>query len=368
MEVGIVTERLDRSKRGGLENYTKLLIENILKNKNGHNISLIHYRKYSDPLYSKAKEIIIPLRLIPPRKVISNIMASHYLNEIEVLHIPVPTTSENTLFLLHDAKKVLTIHDLRYFSQYQSLKMNPNLKEWFYAKPWKLTLQLIKNRIDRVIAVSKSTKRDILKYLKIPEEKIRVIYEAPDEKFRRISVEIPNYIDSPFILSNNIDSTLIEIYHKLRKKGLKHKLVVFGMRKAYMNKLGRMFEELNLYKDIILAGYVSDEELVKLYNTASLFIRNFQYEGFGLPPLEAMACGCPVVASNIGALPEVIGDAGILAKPYGIDEWVEAMYEVLTNEGLRQDLIKKGLKRAKMFSWEKAAEETYKVYEEVYAQ
>lgn len=368
MKVGIITERLDYSKKGGLENYTRLLVENILnfENKNKHDVSLIHYKKCPDPIYSKAKEIIIPLRSIPPRRAISNMTASPYLHEINVLHIPVPTTSENTLFLLHGAKKVLTIHDLHYFIHNFGPTLYQNPTEWFYVKLWKLTLQLIKNRIDMVIAVSESTKKDIMKYLEIPEEKIRVIHEAPDEKFRPINAEIPNNINSSFILSNNVHPALIRIYHKLQKTGIKHKLVVFRMRKPYMNRLEEIVKELNMQKDVIFAGYVSDEDLIKLYNTASLFIRQVQYEGFGLPPLEAMACGCPVIASNVASLPEVVGDAGILVDPRDTDGWVKAMYEVLMDEGLRQEMIKKGLKRTKMFSWEKTAKETYKVYEEVY--
>lgn len=123
---------------------------------------------------------------------------------------------------------------------------------------------------------------------------------------------------------------------------------------------------LNLQKDVIFSDYVPDEYLTLLYNAADLFVYPSLYEGFGLPPLEAMACGTPVITSNTSSLPEVVGDAGVMIDPYDVDGLAKAMFEVLTNEGLREDMRKKGLKRAKLFSWEKTAKETLKIYEEVY--
>lgn len=359
MKVGIVTELLDHQRKGGLENYVKSLAKNILEIRNEKDIiAFIRYNKKSaDPIYSKAEEIVLSSRSPLPKSIL-NIISSSRLDGTDVLHIPAPTISDNILFLLNDYKKILTIHDLRYF-HHKFITSNERL----YAQLWKISLQYVKGKIDRVIAVSENTKKEVMKFLKFPEERVRVIYEAPDEKFRQLATENPDYIDAPFILSNNVNLPLIKIYHKLKTMGIKHKLVVNrGLYTQFKNAI----ERANLQKDIVIVGYVPDEELVRLYNTADLYARQVQYEGFGLPPLEAMACGCPVIASNVASLPEVIGDAGILVTPHDIDGWTKAMYEVLTNEGLRQDLIKKGLKRTKMFSWEKAAEETYKVYEEVY--
>ncbi len=138
------------------------------------------------------------------------------------------------------------------------------------------------------------------------------------------------------------------------------------MREYGYENAKEMVKKLGLEKEVIFAGYVSDDELVKLYNTADLYLRLPLVETFGIPPLEAMACGCPVVTTNVGSLPEIVGDAGILKNPDDIDGIVKAVHEVLMNEGLREDMIKRGLERAKMFSWEKTAKETMKVYEEVY--
>jgi glycosyltransferase involved in cell wall biosynthesis len=118
-------------------------------------------------------------------------------------------------------------------------------------------------------------------------------------------------------------------------------------------------------KNIIFSGYIPDDELIRLYSEAKLFVYPSYYEGFGLPPLEAMACGCPVVVSNVASLPEVCGNAAQYVDPDNIEGIAEGIHKVLTDEPLRQSMMEKGLERAKLFSWEKAAKEHIKVFEEV---
>lgn len=116
---------------------------------------------------------------------------------------------------------------------------------------------------------------------------------------------------------------------------------------------------------IVFTGYVAEEDLPAYYSSAECFILPSLYEGFGFPPLEAMAYGCPVIVSNVASLPEVTGEAAIKVDPHDTDGIASAIREVLTNENLRRELVSRGLKRASQFSWEKAAEETLKVYESV---
>jgi glycosyltransferase involved in cell wall biosynthesis len=289
-------------------------------------------------------------------------------NEIDLVHNPSPTPFHNPLFLQKGFKKVMTIHDLYKFLPSFQTKIYNNPKIWTHNMLWRSTLFAIRERVDKFIAVSENTKKDMIKFLKIPEDRIEIIYSAPHERFKQVGMEIPEYINSPFILSDNIRTDIIEMYYGLRKRGVEIKLVIFGtgnVNPLQRAKLEKMMEELGLEKEIIFAGRVSDEELLRLYNTAELYIRPSWYEGFGLPPLEAMACGCPVIVSNVGALPEVVGDAGILANPHNINEWTDSMYEILTDEGLREDIVSRGLERAKMFSWKKTAKETIAVYESV---
>ena len=158
---------------------------------------------------------------------------------------------------------------------------------------------------------------------------------------------------------------LLQAFNKLKKRGIKHKLVIAGKKDQRYEQVLKTLNELNLGGEVIFTGYVPEEDLPKLYNAADLFVYPSLYEGFGLPILEAMACGTPVVASNVSSLPEVAGDAGLLVNPQDVDALTNAMYKVLTDDKLKESLIDKGLERAKFFSWEKTARETLEVYKEV---
>ena len=205
-----------------------------------------------------------------------------------------------------------------------------------------------------------------------------MVYNGKNERFKPLNqkevaeVKQKYNLDFPFILfvgvlqpRKNIP-TLIKAYYKLKKEGIKDKLVITGGKGWQYKEIFETVERLNLQKEVIFTGHIPDDDLPKLYNAADLFAFPSLYEGFGIPPLEAMACGIPVITSNTGSLPEVVGDAGIMVDPYDIDGLAKAMYEVLNNEGLKEEMVKKGLERAKMFSWKKCAKEVLDVYEEAY--
>jgi len=148
--------------------------------------------------------------------------------------------------------------------------------------------------------------------------------------------------------------------------GVKSKLILIGSLGYGSEEILKTVEELGLSKHVIFLGYVPDQDLIKFYNTADLFVFPSLYEGFGLPPLEAMACGCPVITSNTSSLPEVVGNAGFTLDPVDYDSFAEAMYQILTSETLKNEMRDKSLERAKMFTWDKTASETWKVYEQVF--
>ena len=230
---------------------------------------------------------------------------------------------------------------------------------------------------DKIIAISQNTKDDLIKHFNIPEEKIRVIYLAANKSYKLLpneeinKIKIKYNLNYSFILyvgtlepRKNI-VRLIEAFYKARNENsINHKLVFTGRKGWKYENIFNKIKELNLEKDIIFTGYVSDEDLPALYNTADLFVYPSIYEGFGLPPLEAMACGTPVITSNVSSLPEVVGNAGIMVNPYNVNELADKITEVLTNEELKKELSQKGLERAKLFSWEKCAKETMEVFEE----
>lgn len=376
VNVCIATDVYDFEKnKVGVAQYVRRLINAIKKviekEKVDLNLYLIHYFKYEDNLYKRTKEIICPLLPFIPRKAFTILFkAPKLLDEynINVFHLPAPNPLENFYFLLKGKfKKILTVHDLYLFFSFLRTKYPlPNPLKFLHDISWKPSLTMIKDKVNLFIAVSNNTKKDLIKLLKIPEEKIRVIYEAPAEIFKPLKIKY-NPIGEPYILTNTLTQEIIIAYYKLKKMDIDHKLVYFGKNtwQSIPKSIKDIIYKYGLYKDILILGYVSEQELVRLYNCADIFIRPSYYEGFGLPVLEAMACGCPVIASNVGSLPEIVGRNGILLNPYDTDAWAYAMYTLITDRMLRKKLSRAGINRAKEFSWEKTAKETIKCYEEL---
>ena len=233
-----------------------------------------------------------------------------------------------------------------------------------------------------IITISKSTKKDLMKYFSIPEKRIEVIYPGIDHKKFHPNVNSQALIKK-YNLSNqkiilHISSgtprknflSIIKAFHILKNKyNLRNIKLIKAGKYQYQRdrkKSLELIKQLNLNKDIIILDYISDIDLPKFYNISDVFVFPSFYEGFGLPPLEAMACGCPVITSNVSSLPEFVSDAGIMVNPLNIDELANKIYEVLTNYKLRKKMIKDGLKRAKFFTWEKTAEKTLQIYNKVY--
>ncbi len=376
INVCIATDVYDFEKnKVGVAQYVKRLINTmkkvIEKEKVDLNIYLIHYFKYEDNLYKGTKEIICPLLPFIPRKAFTILFKAPKLLDkynIDVFHLPAPNPLENFYFLLKGKfKKILTVHDLYLFFSFLRTKYPlPNPLKFLHDISWKPSLAMIKDKVDLFIAVSNNTKKDLIRLLKIPEEKIRVVYEAQAEIFKPLKIK-NNPIGQPYILTNTLTQEIIIAYYKLKKMGVDHKLVYFGKNtwRSIPRNIKDIINKYNLYKDILILGYVPEQELVRLYNCADIFIRPSYYEGFGLPVLEAMACGCPVIASNVGSLPEIVGKNGILLNPYDTNAWAYAMYTLVTDRMLRKKLSRAGINRAKEFSWEKTAKETIKCYEEL---
>lgn len=369
MEIGITTDIVDSVKyHKGVANYIKYLVQNFAESQNKHDYHLIHFQRNPTALYQLGlKEIIVPSFFSSePSKLLANsIRAKKLLKDLDVIHTTAPRLVQFPLYSVPNTKKVMTVHAMDlYIPPWLRAKFHKKPRAWLQQKLFTLYFSKVENKIDAYITVSHFLKEELTKNMGIAEEKVFPIHLAADEKFKRMNFEKP----FDFFLSDTPTPELIKMFYKLKNNGIKHKLVVFSMRGFGYEKAKEMVGRLDLQKDCYFKGYVPDHELVKLYNTADAYVRLAGYEGFGLPPIEAMACGCPVVTTNVGSLPEVIGDAGIMRNLYDTEGITEAIYEVLTNEGFRDEMTKRGLKRAKMFSWENTAEETMKVYEEVHNQ
>ena len=288
-------------------------------------------------------------------------------SKVDILHQPCFSAP-----LFYRGKVVVTCHDLIAVFFPQNIPVASRL----YFSKW---MPFSYRRADEIIAISENTKKDIMSLLKIPTEKIRVIYEAAGPEFclvkdkKLLAETCRKYkIDSPFILHvgtieprKNLEF-LVRAYSAVAQNSrIKEKLVITGKKGWYYEGLFKLVEKLGLQNKVIFTGYVEDEDMPALYNAASLFTFPSLYEGFALPPLEAMACGTPVISSNTSSLPEVVGSAGILLPPKDISSWSASITEVLRFGSLRQELKQKSLRQAKKFSWEKTAQQTVDVYREV---
>ena len=306
--------------------------------------------------YSIAEQFAIPMAL--RREAADLFHAPHY-----VLPPLTPCTS------------VVTIHDCIHlrFPQYLPSKLG-----YAYARGqmWTAT-----HRAARVITVSEASKRDILRYFRVPESRIDVIYNAIDDRFWQeppadevARVRERYRLTDPFILyAGNIKphknlERLIQSFHLLRQGSPELRdvqLLIIGDEISKYATLRRAVHSHKLHMHVRFFGFVSDQTLAALYRLADAFVFPSLYEGFGLPPLEAMASGTPVITSNVSSRPEVVGDAALMIDPYEPEAIADAMRRVLTDAGLRGELRRKGLLRAREFSWERSIARVREIYAEV---
>ena len=286
-------------------------------------------------------------------------------NRLDLFHY-----TDHALSLIHRVRPtIITVHDIAYIRF-------PNLLNKSRRIYKKNILKISIRKADIIVADSHSTKRDIIEYFGVEDEKIKVVHLGVESRFRPIeNVEeyrLRNNLPSKMILNvgtleprKNV-VTLIKVFKELRGKGFEdYKLVIAGDKGWLYEQIFKEVEHSGLKQEILFRGVVSDEDLPMLYNCAGIFVYPSLYEGFGLPPLEAMACGIPVITSNTSSLPEVIGDVGIMVDPTDEKSLCDAMYSVLTNKELWQHMSNKGLLRSKMFSWERSAQEILKIYDEI---
>jgi len=287
------------------------------------------------------------------------------LNKLDVLHSCVSAVP-----IFARMKTVLTVYDLMYL-------ILPETQTRLYRFYWTIFLPLSLKIARKVIAISESTKMDIIKRYHIPEEKVHVVYPyvspffIPTNQCRKVltKYQIPDkyilYVGTIERRKNLL--TLIKAFALAKKQGsIKHKLVLVGRKEVrYSSFLEKFITDLKLGKDVIWCGYVPDEDLPALYSSADLFVYISLYEGFGLPVLEAMACGTPVLTSNVSSLPEIVGDMGIMVAPNDVEMIAYEMTRILKDRFLHEKLAKRGIEQATKFSAEKSIRQIINLYYEV---
>lgn len=346
----------------GIGTYLKNMIPNLIGNYSLAllgNTKILQSFEWSDktsifsadyPIYSISEQINLP-RCIPKSKIF---LSPHY-------NIP--------LRKILAERRVVIIHDVNHLTKLNEISIVKKM----YAR-YMLSAALKKS--DKVITDSNFSKSEIKKYLSAKEEDIKVVYCSIDgDSIKKISDKIdinvfrkkyklPKdyflYVGSIKPHKNLILS--LKAFKILREEYSKYKLVLIGVKpdEFYKNE-----ELIGLRDNVIVPGYIPDNEMPAVYKDAFCLVFPSMYEGFGLPPLEAMSCECPVITSNAASLPEVCGDAAIYFNPFNVDEFVGAMKQIIEDENLAVSLKKKGLENIKRFSWNNFSSNLKKEFDEL---
>ena len=301
-----------------------------------------------------SRYIDYPLKTLPYKNDFNHIIDHSYSHLVQLLD------PERCIVTVHDLIPILAWNG---FIPSMKLNHRPLLFEYscFFLK-----------KVKKIIAVSQSTKNDLINQLDISEDKIQVIHNGVHNYFRPLlnKEEIKNnnnlFRDEYFniLIIGNSDyknnKTAFEVVEIL-EKGYHLKIQLLCLGNDYdafklISSQHKLSTKPRFFCDL------SSESVVELYNSSDCLFFPSLYEGFGFPPLEAMSCGVPVVSSNVASLPEIVGNAGLLADPCDKDAFVFHIYNVLTNNELKSDLIKKGLEKSSSFSWQKAATSTLELY------
>jgi glycosyltransferase involved in cell wall biosynthesis len=280
--------------------------------------------------------------------------------------------TDHLLPSLHHTRSVFTLHDL-----------TPLIFPTAHTRLNRHYLQLMLPRFlretDMIVAVSEATRRDVLARFSLPPQRVRVVHHGVNAHFKAVSPEAGRQMRDKYRLPDRYILSvgtieprknlivLLEALHVLQQHDPELQLVIAGKRGWHSEPFFERLETLGLTDQVRLLGFVPDEELPTLYSLAEVFAFPSIYEGFGLPVLEAMACGAPVVCSNTSSLPEVARDAALLIAPEDGRGWIAALQQVLDNASLRTDLQQRGLRQAARFTWTQTAQQTLALYREVMA-
>jgi len=366
MHVGIDASRIAFDERSGTENYTLRLIEAIAKidNKNRYTLYFNRLPKYFEVTQENVSTRYIPLTYLWTQ---GRLAIECLIKPPDILFVPahtIPLIRRPTL------KTVVTVHDLgaEYLEAYHKFPQRVYLN-------W--STEYIAKHATHIIAVSKSTKKDLTTTLKVPSNRITVVHEGLDKSFfsKKGDREIRNVKlkygikDNYFLFVGTIQprknlANLIEAFAKLSNPSVD--LVLVGKPGWLYDEIYKAPKKHKVEGNVKFLGFADQEDLPALYSGCTAFVLPSLYEGFGLPVLEAMACGAPVLTAKSSSLPEVSGGHALLVNPNDINDIAYNMNRLLKDEQLRWKLSASGEEWSRGFSWEKTAEETIKVFEKVF--
>lgn len=363
-----IDARLTYHQRAGIGRYTLFLLDELAKLDQENQYTIFQHRRDREPLISapnfQRKTIFAPVHSPLEQPLL---MAELFLQKLDLIH-----STDFIPPLYSKVSSIITVHDLAFLRWPHFLTKD---HATYYSQ-----IDRGVRHAQHIIVPSHSTKNDVIGQLGVPESKISVIYEAAASLYQPLPIEetraavaarfgIPtNYI---FFISTieprkNIGGLLRAFHHLRTKYNLTDTALVLAGKQGWLyEQVYESVEKLGLQDSTFFVGRVSDEELHQLYVGARCHVHPAFYEGFGLPPLEAMACGTPTLVSNTSSLPEVVGDAALTFDPNDWEEMAVAIRRLLTDEDLHGEMREKGLLRAATFSWSRAAAETLHVYQRV---
>jgi glycosyltransferase involved in cell wall biosynthesis len=373
--------RFALKKRRGIGNYTLNLVNFLTQIDRKNQYILYADQPDLDNLLPKSKNFQIKVlapgnyllweQVVLPRQLMQD--------NVDIIHC---TANTAPLFLPKKVKLITTVHDVMFLKDTTLLPKSDVLYQRLGRAYRSLVIKKTINNSSKIISVSKYSKSDILQHFpNIQQESIHTTYESADSTFQVLEIEhareiIRTQLDitGKYLLTlggtdpRKNTKLVIKAFAKLKQaKKFDEKLVIVGIPKWKQTEFYELVLSLQLEKEIIFTDFISQDELVCLYNCATLFLYPSLYEGFGIPPLEAMSCGTPVITSNTTSIPEIVGDAALQINPNSQEELEVAIIKLLRDDSLRNDLMKRGFARAKQFSWRKMAEETLEIYESVFA-
>ena len=369
MRFGIDARTLMDVRYSGVSEYTYNLLKEMLRQDFANSFALfynsgrdisgrlpvfrhphleIHHTRYPNKLFNYGMQKIFKQPKID-RLMRSDLFFMPHLNHI-ALSGPCP--------------KVITVHDLSFLRYPRYFSWRKNV--WHYL----LHVKKLLSRFDMIVTISENSKQDIIELTGQREERIKVIYSGIGEEFRMIDkhregetfekIRRKYRMPERFIFSlstleprKNL-AGLIRAYEELRREAPEsgeYKLVIGGERGWKYREIIKTWQTSKFRDDIIMAGYIEPADKAYVYNLAEVFVYPSFYEGFGFPPLEAMACGCPVITSTASSLPEVVQNSGLLVDPNNISEIAAAIGSLISDSGLRRELVLSGLKQAGKFNW-----------------
>jgi len=380
MKIGIDARLIEGEHFCGIKTYTQNLVSHLAKIDKKNEYLIYSPKSTQLPKQKNFKLKLLKIPLPPPRSVFYTQILLPLAIKQEKLDIIHFLNNTAPLLPLGRVKTVLTLHDI---IDLLPLPVASTLRFKNLHYYQKLIIPQNAKKVDFIITPSFESKKSIVKTLGINESKVKVIYEGIGESFRKLpQSEVNNFKKkeklNKFFLSlgsfsprKNLAGVLTAFSHLPAKLRQEYKLVIILSFSTLKPSLLEQIFKLNLRDSVVFFESPSDEEVALFYNAAAALVFPSLYEGFGLPALESMACGTPVIASNLSSFPEMVEKAAILVDPQNAKEIAEAMVKIVKwleeNTDKYQELVEKGYRQVKKFNWSEAARKTLAVYEQAYA-